>query len=580
MENNFEIRKIKEVLKRRRPWLTMPFVAVFLLSVSAAFLLQDVYRSSATIMIVNSQVPTNLVQSAVTSYADQRIQGITQEITARSKILSLAEKYDLFPEKRSVLPADDLVEKIRKRITVETIDAEIKKETQNKPAVITIAFTLSYDDESPGKAQSVSNEMTQFYMEKNHEARAKHAKNTTMFLEEQLRLAGKELDELERKLAAYREANLEALPEFTTVNMQKLDKMGSEISSLNMQLRSAEEQGAALRTRLTTLDPFGGGGEKVLTVSERYRQAQLERAALASKYTDKHPVMQSKKQELSILGGAADSSKTRDLRERLNSLLSELADLKSRYTEKHPAVISKLQEVETVKSELANYNGAAMVQPGRGRKESATNPSFIAMKTDLERNEIGLAAMREEKARLEGEIGTVYAKLHAMPQVSREYNELTNDYQSAKLQVNDLKQRLAGAKLTQGVEEEQLGETFRVIEPPFFPENPIRPNRLLIILIGMVLGVGMSVAVATYAEFADARIHDPETLGQIVGLSVCATIPRMMTAADIARARWRKIYSISGAIGGIAAFMVIFHFWIMDFYIVYAKLLRVIARYS
>jgi succinoglycan biosynthesis transport protein ExoP len=579
MEQNLELAKIRETIARRKPWLILPFWGIVFLIVSVAFLLPDLYRSSATIMIENPQIPQNLVPSTVTSYADQRIQGITQEVTSRTKVLALVDKFNLLPEKRDKLTAEDLVDKIKKRINVETIDAEIKKETQTKPAVITIAFKLSYDDEDPKKAQSVANEIANYFMEKNHEERAKHARNATQFLEEQLRQAKARLDDLETKLGAYREAHLEELPEFSTLNMQKLEKMGTEISNINMQIRSMEEQRSIIKTRLALLDPFGGAGEKVLSVPERLQQAQLEYAAIASRYSEKHPMMQAKKQEIALLKSKSgvDPGRTAELREKLTQAETELSDLKSRYTEKHPAVKGKMQEIERLRTELKSLQ-AKGVQPAIARNESATNPAYIALKTDLEKSDVSLSALKAEKARLEEQVKSVYEKLHNMPQVSTDYNQMTNDYQNAKTALADIQQKYSAAKLAQGMEDEQLGETFQVIEPAFFPEKPVKPNRLAIVLIGIVLGMGFSVGAASLVEFSDTRVHDPATVEEIAGVPVFAAIPKMLTKEDIKRGRRNRLLLGTGTVGGIAVAVILFHFFVMDLYVFYAKLMRVIER--
>ena len=146
-------------------------------------------------------------------------------------------------------------------------------------------------------------ELSSYYMEKNHEDRAKYARNASQFLEDQLRAAKERLKELEAKLATYREAHLEELPEFTAVNMQKIEKLSADISNLNMQIRLTDGPRSVVRTRITEMDPFGGMGPQVLSVQERIKPAQLEEASLSSRYSDQHPLVQAKKHELALLGG-------------------------------------------------------------------------------------------------------------------------------------------------------------------------------------------------------------------------------------------------------------------------------------
>ena len=88
-----------------------------------------------------------------------------------------------------------------------------------------------------------------------------------------------------------------------------------------------------------------------------------------------------------------------------------------------------------------------------------------------------------------------------MPQVAIEYNEMSTDYEIAKAHYNEIQQKLMAAQVSQGMEEERLGETFQIVEPAFMPERPYKPNRLAIVLIGLVLGIGVSVGLASLREY-------------------------------------------------------------------------------
>ena len=291
--NNLELGKIKKIIKKHRKLLTLSFLLILLPAIVVSFVLPNVFRSSAIVLIENPRVPPNLVPSTVTSFADQRIQAMTQEATSRTRVLNLVSKFDLLPERRNKLTTEDLVDRIKKRITMTPIDAEIKKASEARPILLTIAFQLSYDDEDPKKAQKVTNELVSYYMEKNIEDRDKHAKTTSKFLQEQLQQAREAVNSLDAKLAVYREAHLEELPEFTTLNMQKLDKLNADLTNLNMQIRSMEEQRSLLRGKVAFMDPLSS--EKVLTYNDRVQQAQMELAALTSRYSAKHPLVEAKR---------------------------------------------------------------------------------------------------------------------------------------------------------------------------------------------------------------------------------------------------------------------------------------------
>lgn len=576
MEQGQDITRIKEIIKRCKWWLILPFVSIVILSSLICLILPNIYKSTATILIQSQQIPSTLVPSTVTGYAEQRIQTITQEVMSRSKILNLVKKYDLLPGKREKLTTEGLVDRIRDRIILEPVNAEINKETQSRPVLLTIAFTLSYEDEDPKKAQLVTNEISSYYLGKNLESREKYALGTTKFLEEQLKEVKSEMDRLDTKLAEYRESNLEKLPEFTNLNMQKVEKLNSDISNINMQIRLLEEQKATLRNKLASLDPYSGTSDRVLSPEERLQQARLERAQLLSKYSSKHPLVLSKNREISLLekqAGGGDN--IGQLKLHLHELELKLADLKSRYSDRHPSVKAAMKELNEMKEEIASL-GSKVQDNSEITAKDATNPAYVALKSDFDKITVSVFSLKAERVRLESQMKDVYAKLHAMPEVAKKYNELNTDYQNTKAYYRELQQKLLTARVSQGMEEAQLGETFRVIEPAFLPEKPDKPNRLAIILIGIVLGMGCSVGVTSLREYADKSVRDTETLEKITGVPVLSIIPAIVTPEDERKKKKRKMILAGTAVGGIFLALLLFHFFVMDLYVFYAKLVRFI----
>jgi len=575
MEQGQELPDLKRILRRRKWWLILPSVSVILVTAFIAIILPNVYRSTATIHIQSQQIPQDLVPSTVTSYVEQRIQAITQEMQSRTKILYLVDKYDLLPDKRKRLATEDLVDKIRERITIEPINAEIHKESRT-PVLLTIAFTLSYEDRNPKKAQLVTTEIASYYLEKNLESRERHARGTAKFLEEQLGSVKAEIEKLETRLAQYRQKHLEALPEYTSLNMQKLEKVNADLGSLNAQIRSLEEQRSSLRNSLATVDPYSGGSGRVMSPEERLQQARLERAELISRYSEKHPVIQGKNREIELLEKqVGDSTELTGLQERLRELEVELGDLKSRYTEEHPYVKNTVREIEAVKEQLGALQ-TRVGQPTSDSTDGASNPAYVTLKSDLDKIEVSIASLKAERERLAEQSQALYEKLHAMPQVAIEYNELSTDYEIAKAHYNEIQQKLLAAQVSQGMEEERLGETFQIVEPAFLPERPDKPNRLAIVLIGLVLGVGLSAGLTSMLEYTDTRIHDTKTLEQVSGIPVFSAIPRIITQEERIRSRRRRLALAAGAVCGIVAALILFHFLVMDLYVLYAKVARMV----
>ncbi len=576
MAQEQEFARIKQIFRRRIGWFLWPLISLLLLTAIISVVLPNVYKSTATVLILNQQIPSALVPSTVTTFAQERIQSITQEVTSRSKILKLVEKYNLLPDKAKKLTTEALVDEIRKRISLQAINAEINKESATQ--LLTIAFSLSYEDEDPRKAQAVTNEVVSFYLEKNLESREKVARGTTEFLTEQLRQERMRVDELQTSLAVFEKEHLEELPSYSALNMQKLERFSQRMSDVDLQLRSLDEQRSLLKGDQALLDPYSGSiTSKVLTSAERLRQVQLERTEAMSKYSASHPSVIAKEQEITLLESEGKAGRGVDqTADKLKAAETRLAKLKSTYTDKHPAVQSTEREIEKIRAELEELQNSG--QAVSKLDTPPTSPAYITMKSELEKISVSLSSLQAEKKQLEKETKDLLNKLHSMPQVAKQFTEMDTELQSAKINCNSIEQKLLAARVSQGMEEEKKGESFQVVEPAFLPEKPAKPNRVAIMLAGAVLALGLSVGAAAGREFSDKRIHDVETLQRISGLSVISIIPAMINQAELAALRKRKMVMGIACLCSVIGIILIVHFFVMDLDIVYAKLGRLVQR--
>jgi hypothetical protein len=81
--------------------LILPVTALLaIISGVIAIALPSMYRSSATILVQEQEVPPDLVRSTITSFADERIQVISQQVMTRAVLLKLVDKYGLYGKYR------------------------------------------------------------------------------------------------------------------------------------------------------------------------------------------------------------------------------------------------------------------------------------------------------------------------------------------------------------------------------------------------------------------------------------------------------------------------------------------------
>ena len=213
-----------------------------LLGLITAFVWPPTYQASATILIEEQEIPTELIQSTVTSYAAQRIQVISQRVMSRTNLLEVIEKYDLYERDRRLKTIEEVLLNMREDINLDMINAEVMDPRTGRPTAATIAFTLGYKSESPQQALKVANELTTLYLDENLKSRTEKAAETYDFLTIESDRLSEEIASLEKALAEFKERNINTLPELRDLNSQILERTEREIVDLDTQIRALEER--------------------------------------------------------------------------------------------------------------------------------------------------------------------------------------------------------------------------------------------------------------------------------------------------------------------------------------------------
>src|SRR3977135_3020445 len=146
-----------QLIKRRALYFIIPFSLVLPVGLAVAVLLPATYLSEGKILVESQQIPTELVRPTVTSAAQERIQVIEQRTTTRDNLIAIADKFDLFPEKRRFTSVSDIVELMKKSTKITPVDTQLDfKQTSRNP---TIVFSVGFEYADPQAAARVANEL-------------------------------------------------------------------------------------------------------------------------------------------------------------------------------------------------------------------------------------------------------------------------------------------------------------------------------------------------------------------------------------------------------------------------------------
>ncbi len=369
------------ILKRRRWQLILPAAVLFVVAAVAAVAIPASYRSQATILIEQQEIPQDLVRSTVTSYADQRVQVISKRILTTAKLGEIVERFGLYRDKRERTGIATVVEDMRKDdIHLNMISAEVVDPRSGRPAQATIAFTLAYDSPNPQLAQKVASEIVTLFLNENLKTRREAARQTSRFLNAEAEKLSTEISTLEAKLATFKEQHNENLPELSQYNLQLLQRTEDQMRSNENILRTLEERKIYLQAQLAQIDPYSGGyssgGQRVLGSADRLRLLEGEHAGVVARYSPDHPTRIQLEREMGALRAQLGSPGNAVRRDKLAEQQAELATLRQRYGADHPDVKKAERSVAATQKQLAAAGKQAPTGTGGGSTD-ADNPAYV-----------------------------------------------------------------------------------------------------------------------------------------------------------------------------------------------------------
>jgi polysaccharide biosynthesis transport protein len=503
-------KKHLRVLSRRRWWLALPAFGIWIGVWTLAWFLPAVYRSETVILVEQQKVPEQYVVPNVSADLQDRLQNMTQQILSRTRLLNIMDDFNLYPKLRAHVTGDEMVERMRKDIQVELVQAV------NRTGNLS-AFKVAYLSSDPVLAQKVTAQLTSLFINENLKTRQEQSAQTTQFLANQLEEAGRGLAEQEAKVKEFKSQYLGQLPEQVQSNVQILAGLQAQLQQETDLLEGAKQHSAYLETMRTQLHSL----ETTLSP-----------------------------------GGTAFSPPALD--PELARLRAQLADLSSHYTERHPdvrKVKDQIAKLEKMKQQIAAQVSAA---PPSETTEATAHPSSPAdvqalasrmeIESQIKANKVEIESRQSAIQDLQHRIGDYQARLNMTPVREQQMAGLTRDYEQSRKNYEELLAKRDQSGMATDLEKQQQGEQFRVLDPPNLPQKPYSPNRLKLNLIGLAAGLMVGIAVLAGGEIVDDRIYSKEELAKIVSAPVLSEIPPLTTAAEEGqqvRAEWLQRGTLS-----------------------------------
>ena len=487
---------LKAIYHRRYIFLAIAMLVTVLIT-AYAYKLPKKYKADSTVFI-EKNVISNLVKGlAVSPDMRERIRVLRYALSSRELISRVLTEMDYDVFTKSKAEQQIFIDKLKKRTNISVRGQEL--------------FIVSLVDEDPAFAQTYVNTLVGKYVEENISAKREETYGANRFLKEQIDLFKNKLDVSENAIIQFRKKSgiYFSLDERGTLS--EIKNFSMKIEDLDLTLDTLEPRRNALRRQLKTLSPTfamsnsfdsfddssGFGDPEIMA-----KEAQLKQ--LLVRYTENHPTIVVLKADIE------------ELKKRAAEEESALA-----LTEEESALT--LTEGEIIENPLS---GSGIENMGNGNELSMPNPVYQQVEQEILSVGAEIATLKAKKRSLQRLIKKREDSLREIPESRKELGVLIQERNSAKQTYQELLKRMSQSEVSKQMEIGNKAATFRIVDPALFPETPVSPNMVNMILLAIVAGLGCGFGIVFLLDIIDSSTKNPSQL-EALGVKVLVCIPNI-----------------------------------------------------
>lgn len=479
--------------------LTAWFVAV--VAAAVVMRLPDRYEASARIFVNTESILKPLMAGmTVEPNIDQRIAILSRVVISRPNVEKLMSLAGLEAETKTRTEYEELAEDLGKALKISGTGRDN-------------VYTLSYRDREAERAKRMVELFTSLFVESGKVTKTDDTDMAKKFIEEQMVVYEKRLQDAEARLKEFRLRHLGLNPGSGRDYFTNMQDANVQLNEAVLQLREAENSREALRQELA----------RELAVDEPKGQTESPSARAAA-------------ESIVEIDGRIDA-----MRRGLDALLQK-------YTENHPDVIGTrrvITELEDQRRELVavrKKEGVPLLPRSTVRGANA----YEQLKLALAQAEGNVASLRTRVTEYTARYERLKQAATMVPQLDAEYSQLNRDYDINKKNYESLIARRESASLSGEMQAVAGVGEFRLIDPPRVSPRPVTPNRPVLLPLGLLAALAAGMAVCFTATRIRPTFYDGKGLRAVTGLPVLGAVSML---ADPARHRKKQRQAVAFLLG-------------------------------
>jgi capsular exopolysaccharide synthesis family protein len=482
-EMELSLEDIIFMIKRRFWWGF--FTVVFVVAATVAYLLIVIpqYTSSVTIKVN----PTSQ-SSSVSNLFSGGLPGMGGSNDISTEIELIKSKTNLEAVIKELNLVDVLIEEdseARQKYNQEQlVQIAVNKLADGdyisvSPVKDTQIVEISVEIFSPELAKNIAATLAKVYNDQLKEYAQRELKVTREFLEKQIPLAERDLNESILAIRQYKEkTGIFNLSNQAQYLLNMFSKYDTQIDQYEMTVKTTENN--------------------IQTLKEKLKETNAE--IITSETISINPLVQ-------------------ELRSKLTNAKIDLAALQEMYPSTDPRIVQKKKIIQETESELSDQ-----VTEIVSSQQKIDNPLYSELVADITKKEISLLLAQANLEAVREARETYEKRLWELPKIEQDLVQLEREKRLNEELFTLLAKKLEETKIA---EASVVGNSY-IVDEAKIPLNPSSPNKKLTLAIGGVLGIFLGVLIIFIVEYADKTIRSEEEIERLVHnkIPILGRIPR------------------------------------------------------
>jgi capsular exopolysaccharide synthesis family protein len=496
------LRDLYYVFFRHKWKVLLFFLAVIVIVAISTFVSDNIYRSEAKLLVRVGRETVTLDPTATTGTIIPVAQSRESEIGTELEILKsreIAEKVvdSLGVEAFTASPGGQrksgLLERLSlttplsdRDIAVQGILDNLQVEVQKESWILGI----SYEAKEPKLAQDVLSKFIDCYLEKHIDVHRTPG-SYQFFIQESEHLR-KNLVETDNQLRdLMNQTGISSLDEQRSAILGRISTLQVEIDSTESDLAASRAKAQELQTTLTNTPDLVVTGATV-----------------------------------GLPNAAADS-----MRSKLYELQLQEQDLVSRFEQDSRQVQDVRRQIAAAQVLLDQENQA------RSTLTKGLNATYQGVQSAMLAEQAIVSSLQAKVSELKNKLELTRVELKTLNDNSAKITTLTREMEIQEANYRKYSENLEQARVDDAMETRKISN-INVVQLATLPVKPVRPNRSLNLLLGLLLGIFGGIAIAFLSEYLDHSIKTPDEVERKLQLPAIACIPRFAAGRISPASKW------------------------------------------